>query len=437
MLSALTQTFGGDFMASDVGSAGGQEKLIARVKNILMTPKTEWPVIAAEPSSVADIYTKYLIILAAIPAIAGFIKGTLIGYTVPFTGLTFRDSIGGGLSSAIAQYIMTLVVIYVVALIADALAPTFNGKKDKTQALKTVAYANTAGLVAGVGVIVPAIGWLIGLVGAIYSIYLFYLGAPVTMQVAKDKAAVYTAAVAVVTIVLMIVLGAVIASLGIRNPMAMGALGGGSVTNTANVDVDPNSALGQLAAFGQRMEQAGQQLEQAEQSGDAQAQQQALNNLFGAALGGNAGTEALSPEQMQAFVPETLAGLPRTDLSTERNAMFGIQVAQATADYSDGAGRDLRLEIVDMGGAAGLTALAGWASIEQDRQTDTGYERTSRANGQIIHEEWDREANSGEYTVIVGNRFSVKAEGQATMDQLKAAVASVDLARLTQMGVAR
>ncbi|MDQ2926864.1 MAG: YIP1 family protein, partial [Pseudomonadota bacterium] len=53
--------------------------LIERVQSILLRPKTTWPVIAGESASVASIYSGYVCILAAIPAIAGLIGLTLIG----------------------------------------------------------------------------------------------------------------------------------------------------------------------------------------------------------------------------------------------------------------------------------------------------------------------------------------------------------------------
>ena len=54
-------------------------KLIDRVKNILLTPKTEWPVIAGESTTVPDLYKNYIVVLAAIPAVFGFIKSSIIG----------------------------------------------------------------------------------------------------------------------------------------------------------------------------------------------------------------------------------------------------------------------------------------------------------------------------------------------------------------------
>ena len=114
-------------------------KLIARVKAILLTPKTEWPVIAGEPATVADLYKGYIIWLAAIPPVFTFLKMTLIGSTLPFAG-TFRLGVGAGLSQLILSYALSLAMFFVVALIIDALAPNFGGTRDRVQALKTIAY---------------------------------------------------------------------------------------------------------------------------------------------------------------------------------------------------------------------------------------------------------------------------------------------------------
>ena len=55
-------------------------------------------------------------------------------------------------------------------------------------------------------------------------------------------------------------------------------------------------------------------------------------------------------------------------------------------------------------------------------------------NGRMISEEYDRSAKSGKYAVMQG-RASISAEGTggATMDDLKAAVGSVDAGRVTQL----
>jgi hypothetical protein len=153
--------------------------------------------------------------------------------------------------------------------------------------------------------------------------------------------------------------------------------------------------------------------------------------MMGAFLGGAGAAEALAPDRLKSFVPDTLGGLPRTEIAAERNAAMGIQIATANGNYSDGAGHNLRLEITDSGGASGLMGLAGWASIEQERETGTSFERTHKENGRMVHEQWNSDSHSGEYGIVLGDRFLVKVAGEAgSVDDLKAAVASVNLAGL-------
>jgi hypothetical protein len=73
--------------------------IIARIKNILLTPVQEWGVINGESASVNSLYTSYAIPLALIPVVAGFIGNSLIGVTM--FGVTVRTPIIAGLGMAI------------------------------------------------------------------------------------------------------------------------------------------------------------------------------------------------------------------------------------------------------------------------------------------------------------------------------------------------
>jgi hypothetical protein len=190
-------------------------KLIERAKNILLTPKTEWPVIAGETTTTGDLYKNYVLILAAIPAVAGFIGMSMLGF-----GL-FRIGMSIAVTASLVGYVLSLVLVYVYGLVINALAPTFSGQKDSMQALKTSVYASTAVYVAGIGAIIPVLGWLLSLAGAVYTIYLLYLGLPTTMKCPQDKAVGYTA----VSVILGIVL-AWIVSLVVGRITTGGILGG-------------------------------------------------------------------------------------------------------------------------------------------------------------------------------------------------------------------
>jgi len=404
-------------------------KIIARVKAILLTPKTEWPVIANEPATVADLYKNYILIVAALPVIAGFIKGSLIGTS--FLGVTVRSGIGAGLTGAIVGYALSLVMTYVMMLIIDALAPTFAAQKSQTQALKTVAYAWTAAWIAGIGVIVPILGWLVAIAGLVYAIYLLYLGLPNTMKCPPEKAPGYTALSIVIAIVLNWICAIVVAGIVGTGAIMSGGLQGLQGAGGGNVSIDQDSALGKFAAMGQKMEAASKQMEAAQKSGDADATSKAMGAMMGAALGGGDKVEALAPDVLKPFVPETLAGLKRTDISVERNGAMGMQVSTANATYSDGSGHTLRLEVTDMGSAKGIMGLAGWAAVQNDRETDHGYEKTYKQDGRLVHEQWDSNNKDGEYGIVLGDRFAVKVSGNAdSMDQLKGAIGGLNLAGL-------
>ena len=192
--------------------------LVDRVKNILLSPRTEWPVIDAEPATVASLYTGYIMPLAAIPVIC-----QTIGMTIPLIGTHYRTPIVSAITSAAVLYVFGLIAVFIVALIVDGLAPTFGGTKNQVQALKVVAYSYTASWVGGVFSLVPALG-IIGFLFALYSLYLLYLGLPVLMKSPPDKAVGYTVVVVICTIVVTWVIFFAVAALGFG--MGAGAMAG-------------------------------------------------------------------------------------------------------------------------------------------------------------------------------------------------------------------
>ena len=168
--------------------------LVDRAKGMLLSPKTEWPKIAAEPMTAQQIYTGWVMILAAIGPIA---------IAIGWIGLGFSAS----LRFALANYLILLVVTAVLALIVDALAPKFGGTKDFVAALKLVAFSYTAAYIAGIFHILGHFGGVLVLVAMVYSWYTLYLGAPVLRKCAQDKAIVFTIVVAASGFLLGLVLG--------------------------------------------------------------------------------------------------------------------------------------------------------------------------------------------------------------------------------------
>ncbi|HOP14776.1 YIP1 family protein [Lentimicrobium sp.] len=178
--------------------------LIQRVINIIIKPKEEWRVIASEKPDTTKLLVGYALILAAIPAIASFIKFGVIGVT--YWGYTSR-SIAGGIQYGLVQLLSALIGVYILAWIIDLLAPSFDSKKDFGRSLQLAVYSTTPQWLAGILLILGTSMSILVLLIGLYAIYLVAVGMPVLKETPKEKVVGYV----VVTIIAMIVLTFVVA----------------------------------------------------------------------------------------------------------------------------------------------------------------------------------------------------------------------------------
>lgn len=382
------------------GAAGAG--LIARVKDILTKPSATWDVIEGEQPTVGSLYTSYVMPLAAFPVVCTLIGSLVFGLGA--FGMTYRPSVVGAITQAVVSYGLSLAMVYVVALIIEALAPNFGGVKDRLQAIKIAAYFPTASWVAGVFGLVPALA-MVALLGGLYSLYLLYLGLPKLMKTPQDKALPYSAVVVVVAIVLSLVIGMAAGSVAALTGGAARLGGAGHVSGTVKVPGGGSLDLGKLEAASKRMEAAAKQAE----SGQA---------------------VATDPEVLKTLLPASVGGFTRSEVSASSGGAAGIQGSEAEARYTKG-DANMRLEVTDLGAAGALAGMASAFNVKSSKETATGYEKVGMVGGRMTQESYDRQARSGEYSVLVGERFMVQANGDGvSMDELKAAVAAVDQGRL-------
>ena len=185
-------------------AAASAPGLLSRIKNLLLSPKTEWPVIAPEPTGVPQLYVDYVMPLSLLAALLGFLRMSVLGFGSAFGG-SLRMPIFSGLTYTVMMFGSALFGVFVVGLIINALAPTFSGIKDQRQALKVAAYSTTPALLSSVLALSPILPTLLQLLAGLYGIYVLYLGLPVLMQSPKQKAFGYTASVVICTILVGIV----------------------------------------------------------------------------------------------------------------------------------------------------------------------------------------------------------------------------------------
>jgi hypothetical protein len=183
--------------------------VIERATNIITKPSETWMEIKAEEGTIWDVYKSYVIILAAIPAIAQFIGNGIIGYS--FFGGYFRFKIGitGALIYSIVYYILSLLSIYLEAIVINALAPTFNSQKNITNAFKSAAYSTTPAWLAGILYIIPPLSPLVLLI-SLYGIYILYVGLPIMMETPKDKVLGYLIVTILAVFLISVIVGFIV-----------------------------------------------------------------------------------------------------------------------------------------------------------------------------------------------------------------------------------
>lgn len=383
--------------------------LVARVKNLLLQPSATWDEIDREPATVNGLMTGYVIPLALIPAVCAFIGLLVFGAGIGFGGfgMSMRFSPVYLISQAVLTYALSLGMVFVMAAIIDALAPSFGATKDRTQAFKLAAYAPTASWVVGIFTLLPALG-IVALLGAIYSLVLLYKGLPKLMKAPTDRAVPYFAVVLVSAVVVSLVIAAVVTSvLGVTGLSRMGA--SGAMNATVNVPGQGSVDLSKLAAAGKAVEAASKQIESGE------------------------GPPATDPDILKTFLPAAIGGFTRTEVSSSTGGVGGMSGSGAEGRYTRGEAQ-MTVEVLDLGAAGALAGMAGAFNVKSSKETATGYEKVGKVDGRLTQEQYDKASKHGEYSVLVADRFMIQIKGDGvSMDDMRAAVTAVGTARLEGM----
>ena len=388
--------------------------LFARAKAILLKPAQEWPRIAVEPASPNDIFLRYVVPLAAIGPICRFLHGQLFGWGA--FGISFHPGLLGGLAELVViSYILALVGIFVLILIADALAPRFAGQANRTNATKLIAYGATASFVAGVFSLIPGLG-ILALLG-LYSLYLFYLGAEPVMRVPRDKALAYTAVTVLCAAVLSLVVGAV--AMPVMRLLGGGALVGGLASYGPGYGATDGNVTGKVTLPGGGSIDVGQANKVAAQMQAAQMQAATASKK-----------PPIDPAVLQGLLPASVGSYQRTALESSAMGAMG-----SVADGTYTSGKDsYHLKVTDLAAMGALAGMGAAMGVQDSKQDADGYEKTGTVDGHLQSEAWHKSSSSGKFGVIVDNRFSIDAEGSAgSIDDLKAAVATVDQNRLASL----
>lgn len=166
---------------------------------ILVRPQTEWLRIAAASMTVPMLYLGYIVPLCAIGSVASVIR---LNYEINsdpgielFLGLYWELTLPGMLFN----YIWALMEVYLLAILANGIAPVFSGERNFSQALKVLTFSLTSIWVGNLFIAVPffSLDRSMTIVSTLYSVYLLHIGLTLLMKSSSPKSFMYTITVAV------------------------------------------------------------------------------------------------------------------------------------------------------------------------------------------------------------------------------------------------
>lgn len=192
---------------------------LAHSFRLLFSPDKEWESIRKDSESPSRLYIGHVLLLALIPAIAGFVGTSVIGWQVG-DGPVMKLSTSSALSLSIMFYAAMLAGIFILGKFIDFFAATYEVSDKTPRGIAMAAYTATPMFLIGVIAVYPNIwvNMLAGLVAITYAVYLLYEGLPILMKIPEDRGFMFATSVLTVGLVMFVSLLAmtvVIWSLGV------------------------------------------------------------------------------------------------------------------------------------------------------------------------------------------------------------------------------
>jgi hypothetical protein len=180
--------------------------MIPRLIKMFTSPEDYWNEMVAEPGDIKSLLMPQMAVLAAVPAVAGFLGSVFIYFRFGFSAVV------GALIAMILQYFLGLATWIGLGYIIDFLAEPFNAQRDIGQSMKLATGAVLPGWILSAILILPVsfLRWLVMMAGAGYGFYLLFKGLPIMNATPPDRALVYTIAAILILLVISAIVTTVV-----------------------------------------------------------------------------------------------------------------------------------------------------------------------------------------------------------------------------------
>lgn len=194
--------------------------VLNHVWGLLAHPRDEWKSIKAERCTIGKCFCSHVLLLAALPAISGYIGTTQVGWSFG-SGDVHRLTPQSALQIAILTYLVMLVAVFSLGKAVHWMGLTYGSKQTLPASIALAAYAATPLWLVGLFFLWPVLWFnmLVGLPALAYTVYLLYTGVPVMMGVNQERGFLFASAVLAVGLVMLV---AVLAATAILWGMGIG-----------------------------------------------------------------------------------------------------------------------------------------------------------------------------------------------------------------------
>ncbi|TNG02367.1 MAG: YIP1 family protein [Gammaproteobacteria bacterium] len=170
--------------------------VIAHVIGIFTNPRAEWEKIRDEDCGLGQCLLKHVMVMAAIPAVSGYIGTTQVGWKIGASGTHYLTNTSAGMIAILTYLAMVAGVIGIGAMI-QWMSQTYGEPKSLNRSVILAAYVATPLFLVGFMLLSPIL-WLnmiLGLPALAYSVYLLYSGVPIVMEISEEKGFLYASAI--------------------------------------------------------------------------------------------------------------------------------------------------------------------------------------------------------------------------------------------------
>lgn len=375
-------------MPMDALQTGEQPGLVARARDILIRPQSEWRRIAGEDAG--SLIRPYVLPLALLGALVSFAASVLYA-----GNLTLNAALAWRAVSALLYVVLAVFGVLLSGWLIGVLAPRFGAEPNGDRARQLAAYSATPVLVSALGAVAPPIAGGLLAVGVIYAFVLLALGMQPLMPLREPEnnvprfALTFAALAAALAVLAAAFIGPFVTS-------------GREALTGAIETVAPPPAAPDLPR--------------------TSAAEAAIDRLSQA----DATLLLVDPARLEEQFPDSLPG------GFARQSVVKAQgggVSRADGIYRD-SGATLSVSIIQYSANVEPAALATLLNVKPDAAIEGGYNRTQTIDGRFYAEEVS--ATASRY-IVIGRGVIMIAEGGVTMDQARAAVETIGLQRLEGM----